>query len=83
MACLRGLDGNRGGIQIANFPTITNIGVLAQNERKAAAKSNPTFGVDVHLLIPSKLISTGSSAVEILVPSTFKIFKPYKAIRFC
>ncbi len=36
----------------------------------------PTFGLTLTWLTPGRLISAGSSAVEMLVSSRFRMFKP-------
>ena len=44
--------------------------------RIAAAKVSPTFGLTLTWFTPGRLISQGSSAVEILVSSRLRILRP-------
>ena len=57
-------------------PTITMSGSWRKNERNAPGKVKPARVLICTWLMPSRLISTGSSAVDILRSSVFKIFKP-------
>ncbi|MNP53031.1 hypothetical protein D3C76_1474660 [compost metagenome] len=51
-------------------------GSWRRKARSAWEKSMPCFGLTLTWLMPSRLISTGSSAVEILISGVLRIFRP-------
>src|ERR1700686_2196079 len=57
-------------------PTITMSGSWRRKARKADAKVRPTFLLAFTWLTPGRLISAGSSAVEMLRSSRLRMFRP-------
>ena len=57
-------------------PTMMTSGSWRRNARMAAAKVSPTFGLTLTWLTPGRLISAGSSAVEMLVSSRLRMLRP-------
>ena len=67
MAGERRLDRDLRGLEVADFADQDDVGVLAQEGRSAAAKLRPMFSRTWTWLTPTRLNSTGSSAVMMLV----------------
>ncbi|MCY1374646.1 hypothetical protein D9M69_620020 [compost metagenome] len=57
-------------------PTMITSGSWRRKARSAWEKSMPCLGLTLTWLMPSRLISTGSSAVEILMSGVLRIFRP-------
>ena len=57
-------------------PTMITSGSWRRNARSAEANVRPTFGLTFTWLTPGRLISAGSSAVEMFVSSLLRMFRP-------
>jgi hypothetical protein len=72
---LRGLDGNVGGFQVADFADHDDVRILAQEGLERRSKVSPAFSLTLTWLTPGMLISEGSSAVAMLTPGLFSRFR--------
>ena len=50
VAGLSGLDGDLGGFQIPDLPTMTMSGSWRRKERRGAGEGEPRLGIDLHLV---------------------------------
>jgi hypothetical protein len=84
MAGLGGLDGDLGGFQIADLADHDDVRILAQEGAQRLAKVRPALGLTLTWLTPGRLISAGSSAVEMLTSSDCsECSAPNTATRSC
>ena len=63
----RGLDGDLGGLEVADLADHDDVGVLAQEGAQRGGEVQPISSCICTWLMPTRLYSTGSSAVEMLV----------------
>jgi hypothetical protein len=70
------LDCDLGGLKITNLADHDDIRVLAQESAQAEAKVSPTLGLTLTWLTPGRLISAGSSAVEMFRSSVLRMLSP-------
>ena len=56
-------------------PTMMMSGSWRRNARSAAANVSPAFSFRLTWLMPGRLISAGSSAVEMLIPGLLRRFR--------
>jgi hypothetical protein len=75
VAGLRGLDGDVGGFQVADFADHDDVRILAQEGRSATAKVRPALSLTLTWLTPGRLISDGSSAVAMFTPGLLSRFR--------
>src|SRR6266849_11097310 len=56
MAGLRGLHGDFGGFQVADFANHDDVGILPQDRAQGAGKGKPGTRVDMHLIDPRQRV---------------------------
>ena len=66
---LRRLDGDLRGLEVADLADHDDVRVLAQERAQRGGESEADLGLTLTWLTPGRLISAGSSAVEMLVSS--------------
>src|SRR5207247_3490234 len=71
VAVERGLDADFGGLEAADLATMMTSGSWRRKARSAAAKLRPISSCICTWLMPTRLNSIGSSAVEMLVLTLF------------
>ena len=69
----RGLDRDLRGLEVADLADHDDVRVLAQEARSAAAKLRPMSSCICTWLMPAKLNSTGSSAVEMFTSARVEL----------